>query len=79
MTPKERAQVARREIEGAILDLLSDHPNGLRNVDVAEGLGLRSSTSDNHKNYLTWAILGGLVRQQRIKKLAGQNPRYVIA
>lgn len=78
MTPKERAQAARREIEGAILELLSEHPNGLRNVDIAEGLGLRSSQSDNHKNYLTWAILGGLAQQQRIKKLAGRNPLYVV-
>lgn len=78
MTPKERAQAARSEIEEAILELLSVHPDGLRNVDVAEGLGLRSSRSDNHKNYLTWAILGGLAQQQRIKKLAGRNPLYVL-
>lgn len=72
----ERAQHGRNEIENAIADLLNQHPDGLRNIDIAEKLGLRSSPTDEHKNFLTWAILGGMVATRRLEKTKSRPPLY---
>ena len=55
------AQEGLRHIEQAILMLLDAHPNGLRNAQIAEALGLRSSIRDGQRNYLTYSVLGGLM------------------
>lgn len=41
--------------------LLDTHPNGLRNSQIADLLGLRSSIRDGQRNYLTYSVLGGLM------------------
>lgn len=55
------AQEGLRHIESAILMLLEAHPDGLRNSQVADELGLRSSIRDGQRNYLTYSVLGGLM------------------
>ena len=58
-----------RQIEDAVLILLDANPEGLRNVDIAEYLGLHSSDANGgHQDWLTWNILKGLVDQGEIKK-----------
>lgn len=67
------AQEGLRHIEQAILMLLEANPQGLRNSQVADKLGLRSSIRDGQRNYLTYSVLGGLmargavVQDQRTK------------
>ena len=55
------AQEGLRHIEDAILMLLDAHPQGLRNAQIADALGLRSSIRDGQRNYLTYSVLGGLM------------------
>ena len=55
------AQEGLRHIEDAILMLLEAHPQGLRNVQIADALGLRSSIRGGQRNYLTYSVLGGLM------------------
>lgn len=55
------AQEGLRHIEQAILMLLEAHPDGLRNSQIADLLGLRSSIRDGQRNYLTYSVLGGLM------------------
>lgn len=55
------AQEGLRHIEQAILMLLEANPQGLRNSQVADNLGLRSSIRDGQRNYLTYSVLGGLM------------------
>ena len=55
------AQEGLRHIEDAILMLLEAHPQGLRNAQIADALGLRSSIRDGQRNYLTYSVLGGLM------------------
>ncbi len=49
-----------------ILALLRRHPEGLKNVDVAEELGLHSTYGHGNQDYLSWALLGNLLSQGRI-------------
>lgn len=60
------AQEGLRHIERAILMLLDDHPNGLRNSQIADLLGLRSSIRDGQRNYLTYSVLGGLMARGEV-------------
>lgn len=60
------AQEGLRHIEQAILMLLDAHPNGLRNSQIADLLGLRSSIRDGQRNYLTYSVLGGLMARGQV-------------
>ena len=60
------AQEGLRHIERAILMLLDSHPDGLRNSQIADLLGLRSSIRGRQRNYLTYSILGSLMDQGKV-------------
>ena len=65
----ETAQAGLRYIEDAVLQLLLDvHPQGLRNVDIAERLGLRSDFRGGQKDYLTYTVLVRLREQGRVRR-----------
>ena len=55
-----------RRIENAILELLHRNPQGLRNAQIAEILGIRSIVRGGQRDYLTYSVLGGLLAQGRI-------------
>lgn len=60
------AQEGLRHIESAILMLLDSHPAGLRNSQIADLLGLRSSIRGGQRNYLTYSVLGGLMARGEV-------------
>lgn len=60
------AQEGLRHIEQAILMLLDDNVQGLRNSQIADALGLRSSIRDGQRNYLTYSVLGGLMARGHV-------------
>lgn len=62
------AQEGLRQIEEAILGLLTVNPQGLRNVEIADSLGLRSSSLGNQRNYLTYSVLGNLIDEGKVVK-----------
>jgi uncharacterized protein len=62
----EDAQEGLRRIEIAILRLLGSNPEGLRNSEIAEKLNLRSDFNGKQKDYLTYSVLGGLLRREEI-------------
>lgn len=55
------AQEGLRHIEDAVLLLLEAHPQGLRNAQIADALGLRSSIRNRQRDYLTYSVLDGLM------------------
>lgn len=60
------AQEGLRHIEQAILMLLEANPQGLRNSQIADLLGLRSSIRDGQRYYLTYSALGGLMARAEV-------------
>ena len=60
------AQEGLRHIEQAILMLLEANPQGLRNSQIADALGLRSSIRGGQRNYLTYSVLGGLMERGEV-------------
>ena len=63
---REAAQAGLQHIETAIIQLLENNPAGLRNVDIADQLGLRSEFRGGYRNYLTFTVLMSLVSQGRV-------------
>ena len=57
-----------RQIEGAILSLLSRNSQGLRNSEIANALDLRSDVQGSQRNYLTYSVLGGLLAQNKVAR-----------
>ena len=60
------AQEGLRHIEQAILMLLEANPQGLRNSQIADALGLGSSIRGGQRNYLTYSVLGGLTERGEV-------------
>jgi hypothetical protein len=66
MDERVQAQAGLKQIQEAVVALLRRKPDGLRNAEIADALNLRSDFCGRQKDYLTYSILGGLVRQGRV-------------
>ncbi len=60
------AQEGLQLIEDAILRLLEANPQGLRNAQIADLLGLHSDFRGNQKDYLTYSVLSGLIAKKQV-------------
>ena len=68
MRPSEKAANARAELEEAILEYLRQHPEGAINNQIARELGLESDFDGRQKNYLSYSVLGGLMKRGLVKR-----------
>jgi hypothetical protein len=79
MTPHDRAQAALAQLKQAILEFLTLHPEGCRNVQIAEALGIRSDFEGDQKDYLSWSVLGLLVGEEKVRyEMVGKQRRYLL-
>ncbi|HEY1659604.1 MAG TPA: GIY-YIG nuclease family protein [Candidatus Sulfotelmatobacter sp.] len=73
----EKAQIALNHLKSAVFETTKANKDGLTNYDVAKCLGLQSDYGGGSKNYLSYSVLGILMREGRIKRL--QNKKHVAA
>lgn len=77
-SPRQRAEVGLELIESAILEYIKSSEGGVSNVQIAEELGLQSDIDGDHRNRLSWSILGNLINKKKIVKVGENNSaRYV--
>jgi uncharacterized protein len=69
----ERAQLGLELLKSAILELARVNPEGITNSDAASLLGLRSDYRGKQKDYLSYSVLGLLLREGKIKREANSN------
>ena len=62
----ERAQLGLQLLKTAILELARANPTGITNSDAASLLGLRSDYRGKQKDYLSYSVLGLLMREGKI-------------
>ena len=74
----ERAQLGLKMMMSAIQELAEANPGGITNSDAASGLGLRSDYQGRQKDYLTYSVLGLLMRQKIVTRKPGRQPRHVV-
>jgi uncharacterized protein len=74
-----KAQMGLSLMKEAILEVLSENKEGLKCLEIARALNIRSDYEGKHKDYLPWALLGLLVNERkvdcinRVYKIRGKN------
>ncbi len=64
----EKAQLGLALIKDAVLELAKANPKGISNSDTASALGMRSDYGGGSKDYLSYSILGLLMRDGKLKR-----------
>ncbi len=64
MDPYETAQEGLEHLKQAVISLLGSHPQGLRNAEIADKLGIRS----HQRNFLSFSVLGLLIESRDVIK-----------
>lgn len=62
----EKAQMGLDFIKSAIMELAKANPSGIKNSDAAKYLGLQSDYGGGSKDYLSYSILGILMKEGRM-------------
>jgi hypothetical protein len=65
---QEKAQLGLALLKEAVLELAKANPVGISNSDTASLLGLRSDYEGGSKDYLSYSVLGILMREGRIER-----------
>ena len=76
MEPYEQAQKGLELLKEAILELLTQKTDGLRNAEIAELLGIRSDYQGEQKDYLSWSVLGLLLNEGKVVR---KDNKYFVA
>lgn len=70
----DKAQVALALLKSAVLELAQANPDGITNSDAAKTLGLQSDYLGGSKDYLSWSVLGLLMREG--KMIRGESRKH---
>ena len=73
----EKSQIALEHLKSAVFEIAQANKDGVTNYEVAKCLGLQSDYGGGSKNYLSYSLLGILMRDGKIKRL--QNKKHVAA
>jgi len=65
---KEKAQVGLDLLKDAVLDLARANPDGITNGEAASVLGLKSDYGGGVKDYLSYSVLGILMREGKVER-----------
>lgn len=65
---QEKAQLGLRLLKEAALELARANKQGITNSEAAKVLGLQSDYLGGSKDYLSWSILGLLMREGRMRR-----------
>lgn len=69
----EKAQLALELLKSAVMELAKANPGGITNGDVAKYLGLQSDYGGGSKDYLSYSLLGLLMKEGRIQRLSNRK------
>jgi len=76
MKPHEQAQKGLELLKEAILGILAQKSDGLRNAEIAKLLGIRSDYLGEQKDYLSWPVLGLLLNEGKVVR---KGNKYFVA
>ncbi|MEJ8801090.1 GIY-YIG nuclease family protein [Pontibacter sp. H249] len=64
----ERAQMGLELLKSAVVELAKANPDGIKNSDAAKYLGLQSDYGGGSKDYLSYSLLGILMKENKIER-----------
>ncbi len=62
----EKAQLALSMLKSAVMELAKANPSGISNSDAAKYLGLQSDYGGGSKDYLSYSVIGLLMKEGRL-------------
>lgn len=65
---KEKAQLGLALLKEAVLEFAKVNPKGISNSDAASLLGLRSDYGGGSKDYLSYSVIGILMREGKLER-----------
>ncbi|MGE5384315.1 MAG: GIY-YIG nuclease family protein [Betaproteobacteria bacterium] len=65
---KEKAQLGLALLKEAVLEFAKANPKGISNSDAASLLGLRSDYGGGSKDYLSYSVIGLLMREGKLER-----------
>ena len=71
----EKAQMALELLKASVMELAKANPSGISNSDAAKYLGLQSDYGGGSKDYLSYSILGLLMKEGRLVR--NNNRKHV--
>lgn len=74
----EKAQVGLDLLKSAIFELAQANPEGITNADASKSLGLQSDYAGGSKDYLTWSVIGILMREGRMARGEQRKHRALV-
>lgn len=74
----EKAQLGLQLLKDVTLELAQTNPAGITNSDIAHSLGLQSDYAGGSKDYLSWSLLGLLMREGRMQRLPDSKKHIAI-
>ncbi len=69
----EKAQMALELMKSAVMELAKANPHGISNSDAAKYLGLQSDYGGGSKDYLSYSIIGLLMKEGRLTRTANRK------
>ena len=69
----EKAQMGLELIKSAVMELAKANQGGIKNSDAAKYLGLQSDYGGGSKDYLSYSILGILMKEGRMERTEGRK------
>jgi uncharacterized protein len=65
----EKSQMALDLLKSAVMELAKANPKGIKNSDAAKYLGLQSDYGGGSKDYLSYSVIGLLMKEGRLKRI----------
>ncbi|MBX9959197.1 MAG: GIY-YIG nuclease family protein [Burkholderiaceae bacterium] len=69
----EKAQMALDLMKASVMELAKANPSGISNSDAAKYLGLQSDYGGGSKDYLSYSIIGLLMKEGRLMRNQGRK------
>lgn len=75
---REKAQLGLRMLKEAVLEFAQANANGVTNSEVVKTLGLQSDYAGGSKDYLTWSLLGVLMREGKLSRVENRRHKALV-
>ncbi|PIT79363.1 GIY-YIG nuclease family protein [Limnohabitans sp. JirII-31] len=69
----EKAQMALGLMKSAVMELAKANPTGISNSDAAKYLGLQSDYGGGSKDYLSYSVIGLLMKEGRLERTVSRK------
>lgn len=75
----EKSQIGLSLLKDAVFELAKANTEGITNADACKTLGLQSDYLGGSKDYLTWSILGLLMREGKISRVEKRKHKAIVS